>query len=53
MKQKNTLPKVEIKKINVKKFVKLAKKVKKSFEEEEEYVRKNENTNRSKFTYTS
>lgn len=46
---KNTLPEVKNKKkIDVKKFVSLAKKVKKYFEEEEEYLKKKDENRTSR-----
>ena len=53
MKKTEKLPNVKPKKINIDEFVKLAKKVKKSFEEEEKYMRKHENRNGSRFTYSN
>jgi len=50
-KKKDKLPEIKPKKINVKEFVKLAKKVRKSFEEQEEYMKKNEDTNSSRVLY--
>ncbi len=38
------------KKIDIKKFISLAKRVKKTFEEEEEYLKKHENTPSSRFS---